>query len=183
MRKNKTPRTRLEARNSIRRLTTLALIVSFAMVLAFVEARLPEFAPGVKIGLTNIAIIFALYKMGAKEAVIVSFVRIVLVSMLFGHMQKFFFSLAGAVLSLAIMILLKKLTRAPEMVVSIAGGVMHNVGQIIAAIVFLGSFAVAYYLPLLLLSGSIAGVVVGVASALLIKKVDLDKITKTSRKR
>lgn len=183
MRKNKTPRTRLEARNSIRRLTTLALIVSFAMVLAFVEARLPEFAPGVKIGLANIAIIFALYKMGAKEAIIVSFVRIVLVSMLFGHMQKFFFSLAGAVLSLAIMILLKKLTRAPEMVVSIAGGVMHNVGQIIAAIVFLGSFAVAYYLPLLLLSGSIAGVVVGVASALLIKKVDLDKITKTSRKR
>ena len=153
------------------------------MVLAFVEARLPEFAPGVKIGLANIAIIFALYKMGAKEAIIVSFVRIVLVSMLFGHMQKFFFSLAGAVLSLAIMILLKKLTRAPEMVVSIAGGVMHNVGQIIAAIVFLGSFAVAYYLPLLLLSGSIAGVVVGVASALLIKKVDLDKITKTSRKR
>ena len=183
MRKNKTPRTRLEARNSIRRLTTLALIVSFAMVLAFVEARLPEFAPGVKIGLANIAIIFALYKMGAKEAIIVSFVRIVLVSMLFGHIPKFFFSLAGAVLSLAIMILLKKLTRAPEMVVSIAGGVMHNVGQIITAIVVLSSFAVAYYLPLLLLSGSIAGVVVGVASALLIKKVDLDKITKTSRKR
>ena len=75
-----------------KRLTTLALIVSFAMVLAFVEARLPEFMPGVKIGLANIAIIFALYKMGVKEAVIVSFVRIVLVSMLFGHMQKFFFS-------------------------------------------------------------------------------------------
>ena len=181
MRNNKTV-SRVEARARVRRLTTLALIVSFAMVLAFVEARLPEFAPGVKIGLANIAIIFALYKMGAKEAVIVSFVRIVLVSMLFGHMQKFFFSLAGAVLSLAVMIILKKLTRAPEMVVSIAGGIMHNVGQIIAAIVFLGSFAVAYYLPLLLLSGTVAGVVVGVASALLIKKVDLDKITKKSRR-
>lgn len=181
MRNNKIV-SRVEARARVRRLTTLALIVSFAMVLAFVEARLPEFAPGVKIGLANIAIIFALYKMGAKEAVIVSFVRIVLVSMLFGHMQKFFFSLAGAVLSLAVMIILKKLTRAPEMVVSIAGGIMHNVGQIIAAIVFLGSFAVAYYLPLLLLSGTVAGVVVGVASALLIKKVDLDKITKKSRR-
>lgn len=181
MRSNKTV-SRVEARARVRRLTTLALIVSFAMVLAFVEARLPEFAPGVKIGLANIAIIFALYKMGAKEAIIVSFVRIVLVSMLFGHMQKFFFSLAGAVLSLAVMIILKKLTRAPEMVVSIAGGIMHNVGQIIAAIVFLGSFAVAYYLPLLLLSGSVAGVVVGVASALLIKKVDIDKITKKSRR-
>ena len=180
--RNNRQKSRVEARNSVRRLTTLALIVSFAMVLAFVEARLPEFAPGVKIGLANIAIIFALYKMGAKEAVIVSFVRIVLVSMLFGHMQKFFFSLAGAVLSLAIMIILKKLTRAPEMVVSIAGGIMHNVGQIIAAMIFLGSYAVAYYLPILLLSGSIAGVVVGVASALLIKKVDLDKITKKSRR-
>ena len=167
-----------------RRLTTLALIVSFAMVLAFVEARLPEFMPGVKIGLANIAIIFALYKMGVKEAVIVSFVRIVLVSMLFGHMQKFFFSLAGAVLSLAIMILLKKLVRAPEMIVSIAGGVMHNIGQIIAAIITLGSFAVVYYLPILLLSGTVAGVVVGIASALLITKVDLEKITKkTSRRR
>lgn len=180
--RNNRQKSRVEARNSVRRLTTLALIVSFAMVLAFVEARLPEFAPGVKIGLANIAIVFALYKMGAKEAVIVSFVRIVLVSMLFGHMQKFFFSLAGAVLSLAIMIILKKLTRAPEMVVSIAGGIMHNVGQIIAAMIFLGSYAVAYYLPILLLSGSIAGVVVGVASALLIKKVDLDKITKKSRR-
>ena len=66
----------------------------------------------------------------------------------------------------------------------VAGGVMHNIGQIIAAIIFLGSFAVAYYLPILLISGSIAGVVVGVASALLIKKVDLEKITKkTSRRR
>ena len=167
-----------------KRLTTLALIVSFAMVLAFVEARLPEFMPGVKIGLANIAIIFALYKMGVKEAVIVSFVRIVLVSMLFGHMQKFFFSLAGAMLSLAVMIVLKKLVRAPEMVVSIAGGVMHNVGQIIAAIIFLKTLVVVFDLPILLLSGSVAGVVVGIASAMLIKKVDLDKITKkTSRRR
>ena len=177
-------RTNRKTNFDTKRLTTLALIVSFAMVLAFVEARLPEFMPGVKIGLANIAIIFALYKMGVKEAIIVSFVRIVLVSMLFGHMQKFFFSLAGAALSLAVMIVLKKLVRAPEMVVSIAGGVMHNVGQIIAAIIFLKTLAVVFNLPILLLSGSVAGVVVGIASAMLIKKVDLDKITKkTSRRR
>ena len=87
-------------------------------------------------------------------------------------------------LSLAVMIVLKKLVRAPEMVVSIAGGVMHNVGQIIAAIIFLKTLVVVFDLPILLLSGSVAGVVVGIASAMLIKKVDLDKITKkTSRRR
>ena len=172
-------------RNSTRRLTTLALTVSFALILSFVESRIPAFVaiPGVKAGLANIAVIFTLYKFGIKEAVTVSLIRVVLVSMLFGSPISMIYSISGATLSLAVMILLKKLTPLSEVVVSVSGGIMHNVGQIGAASVMLGTNVVTYYLPFLLLSGTIAGIIVGVASAVLIKKVDLAKMLKNANRR
>lgn len=163
-------------RNNTRRLTFLALTVSFALILSFVESRIPAFVaiPGVKVGLANIAVIFTLYKFGIKEAAAVSAVRVLLVSTLFGSPISFIYSVAGAVLSLTVMFLLKKLTPLGEVTVSVAGGVMHNIGQIGAASIMLGTNVVVYYLPFLLLSGTIAGIAVGVASALLIKKVSFD---------
>ena len=169
-------------RNNTRRLTYLALTVSFALILSFVESRIPAFVaiPGVKVGLANIAVIFTLYKFGIKEAAGVSAVRVMLVSMLFGSPVSFIYSFTGAVLSLTVMFILKKLTPLNEVTVSVAGGVMHNIGQIGAASVMLGTNVVSYYLPFLLLSGTIAGIAVGVASALLIKRVDLKLITKNT---
>lgn len=163
-------------RNDTRRLTALSLTVSFALILSFVESRIPAFVaiPGVKVGLANIAVIFALYKFGIKEAVAVSTVRVILVSALFGTPVSFIYSITGAVLSLLTMSLLKKLTPLHEITVSVAGGVMHNIGQICAASIILGTNVVLYYLPFLLLSGVIAGIAVGVASGLLIRKVNLD---------
>lgn len=157
-------------------MTALALTVSFALILSFVESRIPAFVavPGIKVGLANIAVIFTLYKFGIKEAITVSAVRVVLVSMLFGTPISMIYSLTGAVLSLAVMYILKRLTPLSEVTVSVAGGVMHNIGQIGAASVMLGTNVVVYYLPYLLLSGTIAGIVVGIASGLLIKRVDLD---------
>ena len=163
-------------RNNTRRLTALALTVSFALILSFIESRIPAFVaiPGVKIGLANVAVIFALYKFGIAEAVTVSLIRVVLVSVLFGSPVSFIYSLAGAVLSLSAMLLLKNLTPLTKIAVSVVGGVMHNIGQICAASVMLGTNVVVYYLPFLLLSGTLAGIAVGVASGLLIKKVTLD---------
>ncbi|MBR5615228.1 MAG: Gx transporter family protein [Clostridia bacterium] len=160
-------------KTNVRKLTCLALIVSFAMILSYIEAKIPVFVaiPGVKMGLANIAVIFVLYKMGAKEAAVVSVLRIFLISILFGNVESLFFSLMGGLLSFAVMLLLKKLTPLGEVAVSVSGGVMHNVGQIIAAMMLLQTDAVMYYLPFLILSGTIAGVVVGVVSALLIKRV------------
>lgn len=162
-------------KTNVRKLTCLALIVSFAMILSYIEAKIPVFVaiPGVKMGLANIAVIFVLYKMGAKEAAVVSVLRIFLISILFGNVESLFFSLMGGLLSFAVMLLLKKLTPLGEVAVSVSGGVMHNVGQIIAAMMLLQTDAVMYYLPFLILSGTIAGVVVGVVSALLIKRVRL----------
>jgi heptaprenyl diphosphate synthase len=162
-------------KSNTKKLTTLAITVSLALILSFIESRIPAFVaiPGIKVGLANIAVIFTLYKLGAKEAVGVSIIRVLLVSMLFGSPVSMLYSIAGAVLSLTVMIILKKLTPLNEITVSICGGVMHNIGQICMASIMLSTNVVIYYLPFLLLSGIIAGVAVGVVSGLLIKKVKI----------
>ena len=162
-------------RNNTKKLTRLALTVSFALILSYIESRIPAFVaiPGVKVGLANIAVIFSLYKLGAKEAASISVVRVLLVSFLFGSPISLIYSLTGAVLSFAVMLLLKKLTPLGEIAVSVCGGVAHNIGQIAAASFMLETNVVVYYLPVLILSGTVAGIAVGVASALLIKKVKI----------
>ena len=149
------------------------MIFSFALILSFVESRIPALVaiPGVKVGLANIAVIFALYRLGPREAAAVSILRVLTVSMLFGSVASMIYSITGAVLSLGVMILLKRLTPLHEVTVSICGGVLHNVGQIIAACFMLSTNVVFYYLPFLLISGTLAGIAIGVASALLIKRI------------
>ena len=162
-------------KNNTKKLTQLALTVSFALILSFIESRIPTFVPipGVKVGLANIAVIFTLYKFGFKEAVTVSLIRVLLVSMLFGTPISMVYSLSGAIFSFAAMLILKKLTPLKEVAVSVSGGVMHNVGQICAASIMLETNVVIYYLPFLILSGTIAGIVVGIAAALLIQRVKI----------
>ena len=162
-------------RNNTKRLTMLALSVSFALILSFIESRIPAFVaiPGIKVGLANIAVIFVLYKFGIKEAIAVSAVRVLLVSVLFGSPVSLVYSISGAVLSLTVMFLIKKFTPLTELTVSVAGGITHNIGQIAAASVMLGTNVVVYYLPFLLLSGTVAGVAVGIAGGLLVKKVKI----------
>ena len=151
----------------------MAFIIAFALILSFIESRSPAFVaiPGVKVGLANIAVIFTLYKLGIKEAVTVSIIRVLLISMLFGSPVSLIYSVCGATLSLGAMILLKKLTPLTEVTISVTGGVMHNVGQIAAASFMLSTNVVVYYLPFLLVSGTVAGIVVGIASAILIKRI------------
>ena len=145
------------------------------MVLSFVESQIPAFVaiPGVKIGLANIAVIFALYKLGWKEAVAVSIVRVFLVSLLFGSFLSLLYSLAGAVLSLTVMLILKGVKVIGKIGVSVSGGVCHNIGQIIVASIVMETNIIIYYLPFLLLSGTIAGVAIGLASAILVDRVKL----------
>ena len=158
------------------KLTMLALTISFAMVLSYIESRIPAFVaiPGIKVGLANIAVIFTIYKFGIKEAITVSLIRVLLVSMLFGTPVSLIYSISGAVLSLFMMVLLKKITPLSEVAISVTGGVMHNIGQIAAASFMLSTNVVLYYLPFLLVSGTVAGIVVGIVSAILVKKVRID---------
>ena len=146
------------------------------MLLSYIESRVPAFVsiPGIKVGLANIAVIFALYKFGVKEAAAISIIRVLLLSTLFGTPVSFIYSVTGAVLSLTVMVILKKLTPLSEVGVSVFGGVTHNIGQIGAACVMLSTNVVIYYLPFLLLSGTVAGIAVGIISALLVKRVRTD---------
>lgn len=156
-----------------RKLVYLAMTVAVAMILSFAESQIPAFlpVPGVKIGLANLAVIFALFVFGWREALAVSLVRVLLVSLLFGNAVGWLYSLSGALLSLLVMILLRKTNRFSVLGISIAGGVSHNVGQILAAMAVLRTEGVLYYLPPLFLCGILAGAVIGIASAILIRRV------------
>ena len=158
------------------KVTLMALSVALAMILSFVESQIPAFVaiPGVKMGLANIAVVFALYKLGWKEAVLISLIRVFLVSLLFGTGASLFYSVAGAVLSLVGMIALKATKLFSSVAVSVAGGVLHNVGQIAMACLLLETDVLRYYLPFLALSGILAGVVIGVVAAILVKRIRLE---------
>ena len=156
-----------------KKITVMAMCIALAMILSYVESQIPSPGiPGVKLGLANLAVIFALYKLGWKEAAGISLLRVLLVSLLFGHVASLMYSAAGAALSLIGMILLKKSGIFGCVAVSVVGGVLHNLGQILVAWLLLGP-NVVYYLPVLILSGTVAGVVIGVVSALLVKRTDI----------
>lgn len=156
-----------------RKIAYLGLLTALAMILSFVESQIPALVaiPGMKVGLPNIAIVFILYQIGAKQAVAVSFVRVFLVSLLFGNLQVMTFSMAGALLSMLGMILLKKTGWFSVITVSIVGGMLHNVGQIIAACLWTQTAQVALYLPVLLVSGLVTGGVIGLAAGMLVNRL------------
>lgn len=165
-------------KTNTKRLVTLALCTAVAMILSYLESLIPlSFAvPGIKIGFANIAVIFVLYRFGWKEASIVSLLRIVWLALLFGNAMTLIYSVCGAVLSLTGMILLKRLQKFSEVGVSVAGGILHNAGQITAAMVLMDTAQIVYYLPVLAISGTVAGIVIGIVAAILIKRVPANKI-------
>ena len=157
---------------STKKLTALALLTTTAMILSYVESLLPSVGvPGVKLGLANIAVIFALFRLGGKSALAVSLVRVFMVTMLCGSMSALLYSLAGAALSLGVMALLRRTDRFSTVGVSVAGGVAHNAGQILMAMLLLGTARLAYYYPILVISGVAGGIFTGLAAALLIRRV------------
>lgn len=152
----------------------IGLFTALALILAYVEAILPPLfsaIPGIKMGLPNLIIVFLLYRRGPITASVVSLLRILLVSILFGNVMALIYSLAGGVLSLVTMIVLRRLGFLSTVGVSVAGGVTHNIGQIIAAMVLLETAELGYYLAVLTVTGTIAGVLIGIGGSLLINRI------------
>lgn len=156
-----------------RKIAMLGLSVALAMILSYIEALFPlNFAvPGIKMGLANIVIIFILYKIGFKEAVMISLVRVFLSSLLFGNIMALAYSLSGAVLSLLIMFVLKKTDKFSVVGVSIVGAVMHNAGQILMAILIMETQQIIFYMPALAVSGTVTGVLIGIVASIVIKRI------------
>ena len=160
--------------NKIKDTAFLGLCVSLALVLAYVEVLMPPLlasVPGIKMGLPNIILIFLLYRRGFGAAVMVSLLRMVLVTLLFGNWMAFLYSLAGGVLSMAVMALLKRMNFLSTAGVSVAGGVCHNVGQILMAMWLMNTAELGYYLIVLAVTGTIAGLLIGLCGALLIHRI------------
>lgn len=155
-----------------KKIAFVGLMASLAMILSYIELLIPPVftaLPGIKMGLPNIVIIFTLYKFGIKEAAAVSFIRLVCVSLLFGNAMIFAYSLAGAFLSLTLMSVLKRLDAFSPVGVSVVGGISHNAGQTIVAILMLERVEIGYYMLALTVSGTVAGILVGLAAVYLLK--------------
>ena len=151
------------------------VLAALAMILSYVEVQIPAFVavPGMKLGLTNIVVLVALYKLGNKSAIFINIVRIIAISLLFGTAMSFAFSFAGGMLSTLMMILLKKISKFSTIGVSVVGGVTHNIGQIIVAVILLNTKAIAWYLPILWISGIFSGMLIGFIGAMVCSRVNM----------
>lgn len=148
------------------------LLVAVAFLLSYIESLLPLSLgiPGVKLGLANLAVFAALYITNTKNALFVSVARIVLVSLTFGNTFSLVYSIAGGILSFVLMVLCKKSKAFSKIGVSIVGGVSHNIAQIGVAICVLETPELIWYLPALLISGTVAGAIIGLVGALILER-------------
>lgn len=140
-----------------------AMLTALAMIFGYVEALVPfHFGlPGVKLGVANIVIVLALYQLSAGQVFAIQVMRIVLVSFLFGNVSMMLYSLAGGILSLLIMLLLKKTNWFSITGISIVGGVSHNLGQLAVALLVVQNLRITFYLPVLLIAGLVTGCLIG----------------------
>lgn len=155
----------------------LGMAVALALIISYVETLIPFSVgiPGIKLGLTNIVIVVLLYCMDWKSALTVSVLRILLAGFLFGSLASILYSLAGGILSLFCMALLKKNGKFSVTGISIAGGAAHNIGQITAAFLVVENLNLFYYLPVLLLSGVLTGMAVGITAGEICKRIARQK--------
>lgn len=155
------------------RIAYFGVFTALALIFSYVETLIPiSFEiPGVKLGLANLIIVIALYKLRLKEAYLLSVARVLLSGFLFGNYFSILYSLAGGVLSLSVMALLKKCGGFSVIGVSIAGGVTHNIGQLLVAMLVVETYQVTYYLPVLLTAGLLTGGLIGVISGEMLKRL------------
>ena len=162
------------------KITLLGVLTAGAVIIGIIESFIPSIGiPGVKLGLANIVILVILYELGALDAIIVNLLRVFLVGLLRGNIfsMGFLMSLTGAVLSLGIMILLHLVIKKFSVIgVSVIGSVFHVTGQILIAMLFLGTVYVVYYLTFIAVSAIITGIFVGITAMLIIRSGAIKKI-------
>ena len=155
------------------RVAYFGVFTALALIFSYVETLIPVNLgiPGVKLGLANLIIVVALYKMRLSEAYLLSVVRVLLAGFIFGNYFSIIYSLAGGLLSLTVMALLKKWGGFSLQGISIAGGVCHNIGQLVVAMIVVETFAMSYYMPVLLVAGLITGFLIGVVADQVLRRI------------
>lgn len=154
------------------KVAVFGVFTSLALILSYVELLIPiNFGiPGMKLGLANLLVVILLYKGCPRDALLLSVIRILLSGLIFGNMFSIFYSLGGGLLSLAVMVFLKKTGQFTVAGISIGGGASHNVGQLLVAMFVVQTYQVGYYLPVLFIAGVITGAVIGILSAEVLKR-------------
>lgn len=154
------------------KVAVFGVFTSLALILSYVELLIPiNFGiPGMKLGLANLLVVILLYKGCPRDALLLSVIRILLSGLIFGNMFSIFYSLGGGLLSLAVMVFLKKTGQFTVAGISIGGGASHNVGQLLVAMFVVQTYQVGYYLPVLLIAGVITGAVIGILSSEVLKR-------------
>jgi len=149
----------VESSFSVKKLSLLGLLLAFALILSYIESLIPFFmgVPGMKLGLPNMAIVLLLFLFGEKEGILVNVLRIVISGLLFGSLFGILFSLSGAIVSFIAMFLLKKLGSFDFCGVRVIGGIAHNIAQLFVAAYIVKTSGIIYYLPALLIMGTITG--------------------------
>lgn len=146
-----------------KKISILSLFSAFAIILSYIESFFPVIGiPGVKLGLANLAVVLAMYLLGYKEAFFINIIRIILVGAMFGNLFGILFSISGAAISFVAMALLKMTKKFSIVSVGIVGGVFHNIGQIVVAAFVVDTFNVIVYVPILIFSGIITGLIIGI---------------------
>lgn len=155
-----------------KRIALFAMFIALAFVFSYLESLVPFNIgiQGIKLGLANIVVVTAMYILSEKDAFFISVVRIVLSGLTFGGVSTLIYSLAGGILSFAVMALVKKCKKLSVTGVSVLGAIAHNIGQIAVAGAVMGTYRIVYYLPVLLVSGAVTGVVIGILSNIVISR-------------
>lgn len=158
-----------------KKVSLYGILVSLAFIASYIEVLIPFnfHIPGMKLGLANIAVLVALYTGGAQAGLTVSIIRIILVGLTFGNPYSAIYGLSGGVLSLAVMIFLKRTDFFGMMGVSMAGGVAHNIGQLLCAMILLKLPAVFTYLSYLILVGTVTGALIGIIDEEVLKRLKI----------
>ena len=151
----------------------LGVYIALAMILSYVESLIPfSFGiPGIKLGLTNVVTVIMMYTYGIPGALGVAELRAVLSGFMFGNAFSIIYSVAGCVLSFIFMYILKKTNHFAIISVSAAGGFMHNVGQLIVAANVVKTYSVIYYAPVLIIAGVFTGIIIGIVSDEIVKRI------------
>lgn len=165
---------RLHGKYNTAQVAFLGVYLAVSLILSYIETLIPVVIgiPGIKLGLANLCVLLILYTFGIPEAILINICRIIISGFLFGNMSMIMYSLAGALLSFLVMLIFKKNKLFSIAGVSLLGGVMHNIGQCIVASFAVSDIRVAFYLPILIISGAVTGYIIGMVCNLIIPNID-----------
>lgn len=158
---------------STKRIAKMSMLVALAIIFSYIEFLIPINlgVPGIKLGLANLVIVIALYTMNTVDVWLISILRILILGFMFGSGMSIIYSIAGAVLSLIVMCIIKRIKGFSIVGVSIAGGVCHNIGQVLVAMMVVETTGILYYMPALLVAGVITGAIIGIVSKRVVRVV------------